>query len=81
MAGGHSDHDDSEPTVVEDPDSGQRYLMFRLPIAAWPGSGCFVYECQTCQGRFDPAKWGQACPTCSGEKSSKKKRKRKRKGC
>lgn len=72
---GHSDHDDWEPTEVEDPDSGQRYLMYNLPLSAWPGSPRFVYECPTCHGRFEPAQWCGGCPDCTGAKKRKKKRK------
>ena len=75
MDPGHSDNKWT-PSEVEDPDTGQRYLMYRLPLGAWPGAPRFVYECPTCHGRFEPAQWCGGCPDCTGPK---KKRKRRRK--
>jgi hypothetical protein len=70
---GRSEHDDWGPCEVEDVNSGQRYLMYPLPVA-WPGAGCFLYECQSCQGRFEPAEWRGGCPTCTGRKTRRRKR-------
>jgi len=70
---GRSEHDDGGPCEVEDVNSGQRYLMYSLP-AAWPGGACFLYECQTCHDRFEPAEWRGGCPTCTGRKKRRRKR-------
>ena len=75
MSGAPSDHSASEPSEVEDPDSGQRYLMYRLPIAAWPSAPHVVYECPTCRGRFEPSDWSGSCPGCAGHKKRKGRRK------
>ncbi len=74
---GHCERD-GEPTEVEDPDTGQRYLMYRLPIGSWPTAPLFVYECQVCRGRFEPAEWGRGCPGCAGEKKKGKRRRKRR---
>ncbi len=76
MSGSDSEHDD-EPRVVEDPNTGQRYLMYALPVGTWPASPRVVYECSSCRGRFAPADWSHGCPDCSGGKG-KRRRKKKR---
>ena len=72
----HSEHDAPEVCEVEDPNSGQRYLMYRLPIAAWPCAPRIVYECQSCRGRFDASQWTGGCPDCGGHGKRKRRRKR-----
>ncbi len=78
----------SEATEVEDPNTGQRYWMYSLPITGWPGAPRIVYECPTCKGRFSPEDWTRGCPGCAktaaearkdGERKDKR-RKRKRRG-
>ncbi len=74
MSGEPSDHSASDPSEVEDANSGQRYLMYRLPIAAWPSPPKLVYECSSCRDRFDPSEWSGGCPGCAGQKPSKHRR-------
>ncbi len=76
MSGSGSGHDD-EPSLVEDPQTGERYLMYALPIGVWPAAPRVVYECSVCKCRSKPADWSNGCPDCSGHKS-KRRRKKKR---
>ena len=78
MSGADSGHDPSEPCLVEDPDTGDRYLMYPLRISAWPGAPRIVYECPTCQGRWPAADWSHGCPGCHGGKGKRKKRRKDR---
>ncbi len=77
MSGSPSDRSAWEPSEVEDTKSGQRYLMYRLPIAAWPFAPHVVYECPTCRGCYEPSNWSGDCPGCAGHNTSK----RRREGC
>ncbi len=74
MSGSDAEHD--EPREVEDPQTGQRYLMFNLPISVWPGPTYVVYECPTCRGRYPPPEWSHGCPGCYGDRKGKRRRKK-----
>ncbi|HEY5411498.1 MAG TPA: hypothetical protein VIJ94_12310 [Caulobacteraceae bacterium] len=74
---GGTESEQSEPCEVEDPQTGQRYLMYRLRIGAWPGSPLVVYECPSCRARCSPDDWSGACRSCKGETRGK----RRRRGC
>ena len=75
MSGSESGHGD-EPRMVEDAETGERYLMYALPIGAWPASPRVVYECSKCGGRFSPAEWSGDCPDCSGRKRKRRRKNR-----
>lgn len=61
------------PTEFEDPNTGERYLMYALPVGSWPGNPTIVYECPTCHGRFPPADWSRGCPGCAKAKADNDK--------
>lgn len=81
MADSHGGHG-SEATEVEDPNTGERYMMYALPVGGWPGAPRIVYECPVCHGRFPPDEWTRGCPGCAkaaaGENSDKVKKKKKK---
>lgn len=64
MGGAHSGHKAPKVCEVEDPESGQRYLMYRLP--AWPPAPRIIYECSSCHGRCEASSWNGGCPRCGG---------------
>ena len=59
--GGHG----PKATEVQDPNTGERYLMYSLPVGSWPNAPLIVYECPTCKGRFPPVEWTRGCPGCA----------------
>jgi hypothetical protein len=69
--------DGLKATEVEDPNTGERYLMYSLPIG-WPGAPRIVYECPTCHGRFPPDAWSAGCPGCAEAALGGKKKKHKK---
>ena len=80
MGGPHSEHDDAAVCEVEDPATGQRYLMYPLNIAAWPTPPRLVYECPDCRGHVEPERWAGCCPQCGGRGKEKRRSKSKRRG-
>ncbi len=75
MSGAKHGHGGPEPLEVEDPKTGERYLMYPVP---WPDAVVFVYQCPTCHGSFPTHQWTSGCPGCCGHKKKGKKR---RHGC
>ena len=71
---GSAEIEQSEPCEVEDPQTGQRYLMYRLPIGAWPIAPRVVYECPSCLARVSPSDWSGHRPKCKGETRRKRRR-------
>ena len=78
MSRTRNEQDEPEACEVEDPETGQRYLMYRLPVGFWPPAPRLVYECPSCRDRFDPSAWTGACPRCV---ETGKRRKRRKKRC
>jgi hypothetical protein len=76
MSGAAAGHKEPEPLLVEDPKTGDRFLMYPLRLAAWPCAPRYVYECPTCCERFPPEEWAGCCPGCSGRGRRKKRRRR-----
>jgi hypothetical protein len=77
MSGSDDGRKEPEPLEVEDPRTGERYLMYPLKVA-WPSAVLYVYECQTCQGRYPPQEWSAGCPGCCGYERKHKRKRRKR---
>ena len=71
---GGADFEQADGCEVEDPLTGQRYLMYRLPIGVWPAAPSVVYECPSCRARFSPPDWSGHRPKCKGEKKGKHRR-------
>ncbi len=73
MSGSRSEQ--TGPIEVEDTETGQRYLMYSLPVGVWPAAPRVVYECATCKKRFAPEQWSGGCPGCAKPKKRRKRRK------
>ena len=68
--------------TVQDAKTGELYLMYDLPMGAWPGGAGaprLVYECGKCHGRFAPEEWTSGCPGCA-KKAKEDKDKAEKKG-